>query len=400
MALNPVERRLVDLRDHWESFRADTSKRLLVWQVPDNAVRMLQCFFEAQKHEAAYTTGDLFIAFDTPFEHSIQYSRALKETLAGRYEASREELEQEGITPEWRFDPGYFPNSSKGFVASLSAFGSKHHRFIGHLVAVLMPSEIAGGGAGFVSWLSRALDAGIPERLRFAVIDSIETPRLEALADARSELVYFDAPKIDSLVIAQETFAQEGALGAAAVFRNFLMGLVTLIEKGSADQVKTKAADALAFARKEQWADQEVVVAILLAGALLKEKRFDEAIGAYQSARQSALHAAASGHPAGQQLVLQTLFGEAGTHLAAEHVAQAAACYDTAAVVAQRSDSPILAIEAFRMAAFCNARMDQPDAALEGGLHALRLGEELKPRRAGNDDAADRGARFASPCRY
>jgi hypothetical protein len=99
--------------------------------------------------------------------------------------------------------------------------------------------------------------------------------------------VYADAPKIDSLVIAQETFAQEGALGAAAVFRNFLMGLVILIEKGSADQVKTKAADALAFARKEQWVDQEVVVAILLAGALLKEKRFDEAIGAYQSVRGS-----------------------------------------------------------------------------------------------------------------
>jgi hypothetical protein len=242
-----------------------------------------------------------------------------------------------------------------------------------------MPSDIAGGGGGFVSWLSRALDAGIPEQLRFVVIDSIETPRLGALADTRSELVYVDAPKIDSLVIAQETFAQEGALGAAAVFRNFLMGLVILIEKGSADQVKTKAADALAFARKEQWADQEVVVAILLAGALLKEKRFDEAIGAYQSARQSALHATASGHPAGQQLVLQTLFGEAGTHLAAEHVAQAAACYDTAAVVAQRSDSPILAIEAFRMAAFCNARMDRLDGALERGLHTLRLGAELKP---------------------
>jgi hypothetical protein len=157
------------------------------------------------------------------------------------------------------------------------------------------------------------------------------------------------------------------------------MGLVTLIEKGSADQVKTKAADALAFARKEQWADQEVVVAILMAGALLKEKRFDEAIRAYRSARQSALRAAASGHPAGQQLVLQTLFGEAGTHLAAGHVMQAAECYDTAAVVAQRTRSPILAIEAFRMAASCNARMDRLDAALERGADALRLGAELKP---------------------
>ena len=65
--------------------------------------------------------------------------------------------------------------------------------------------------------------------------------------------------------------------------------MVTLIEKGSADQVKAKAQDALAFARTQQWADQEVAVTMLLAGAFLKEKRFDEAIQAYRSARQAAL---------------------------------------------------------------------------------------------------------------
>ena len=61
MSLNPVERRLLQLREHWEAFCADRSKRLLVWQVPDNAVRMTQCFFEAQKHESAYSAAALFI---------------------------------------------------------------------------------------------------------------------------------------------------------------------------------------------------------------------------------------------------------------------------------------------------------------------------------------------------
>src|SRR5262245_59578200 len=48
--------------------------------------------------------------------------------------------------------------------------------------------------------------------------------------------------------------------------------------KAPADQVKAKAADAVAFARKQGWADQEVVIAVLVSGALLKERRFEEAL--------------------------------------------------------------------------------------------------------------------------
>jgi hypothetical protein len=157
------------------------------------------------------------------------------------------------------------------------------------------------------------------------------------------------------------------------------MGLVTLVDKGSVEQVKAKAADALAFARKEGWADQEVVVATLVAGALLKENRFDEAVAAYRESRQAALKAAATGHPAGQKMVLQTWFGEAGAQLAARRTAEAAQCYDEAASVAQQSASAILAIEAFRMGAFCHARMSQLDGALERGSRALSIGERMKP---------------------
>ena len=129
------------------------------------------------------------------------------------------------------------------------------------------------------------------------------------------------------------------------------MGLVTLVEKGTADQVIAKSADALAFARRQKWADQEVVVKMLVGGALLKEQRFEEAIKNYHDARQAATQATAAGHPAGKQLILQTWFGEAGAHFAADRAAQAADCYDEAAVIAQGIPNLILAIEAFRMSA-------------------------------------------------
>lgn len=378
MALNPVEQRLVELRDHWEEFRSDPVKRILVWQVLDNAVRMLQCFFEAQKHESEYSTDDLFIVFNAPFENSIQYSRILKEELAGQYEASRADLQQEGVAADWKFDPSDFADSAGGFIQSLRSFGSKHHKIINHLVAVLMPQGVANNDA-YISWISRALRAGLPERLRLAVIDSSEHPRLNKLIETNRDLVHLDTPKIDALTVAQETFAQETTSGPGGVFRNHLMSLVTLVEKGSINQVKAKAADAFAFARKQKWADQEVVIRMLFAGALLKEKRFEEAVKVYQGARRSASQAVKSNHPAAQQLILQTWFGEAGAHFAAGDLYHATDSYAQAAAVAGQIPNPILEIEAYRMSAFCHGRSGQRDAALERGAKVFECARRLKP---------------------
>ena len=378
MALNPVERCLVDLAGRWQVFRDDTSKRLLIWQVADNAFRLLQCFFEVQKHDTEYSTADLFIVFDAPFDNSIQYARSLKEALAGQYDASREDLIQQGVEPAWQYAPESFPDTATGFVRSVLSMLTAHRTTLNGLAIVLMPQHVADDEA-FVAWLRRALDSGMPDQLRIVVPESTESPRLSALIAARHLQVAIDAPPIDGLATAQQTFAQEATVGPAGVFRNHLIGLAALAEKGSADQVNTKAQDAIAFARQQQWPDQEAVVLMLVAGAFLKEKRFGEATQSYRNARQAATQADAGGHPAAQQLILQTWFGEAGAYLAAGDDLQAADCYDEAGRVAQQISNAILAIEAFRMGAFCYARLDDRDAALERSDIALILGGRLEP---------------------
>ena len=378
MELNPVEKRLVDLAQRWEVFRLNQSKRLLIWQASDSSLRFYQCFFEVQKHETDYTVGDLFIVFDAPFENSVQYSRTLKESLVGQYQASRDDLDKEGIAQDWSFDPDTAPDSAAGFIKSLKSFGSKFHKSIGHLVAVFMPSEVVDNDA-FSAWLTRLLSTNIPERLRLVVLESEEVPRLSAFIDAKNNQILVDAPKIDALTTAQETFAQENTVGPAGVFRNYLMGLMTLVEKGSADQVLVKAKDAVRFARQNKWTDQEFVVSMLLAGSLLKEKRFDEAIAQYSRSRKTAEQTVKEDHPAGQKLVLQSWFGEAGTHFAANDLEKAVVCYAQAAVLAEQIPDLILGIEAYRMAAYCSGKAEHVEHALEYGSKALALGERLKP---------------------
>src|SRR5262249_29105601 len=140
MPLNAVERRLLDLRHDWERFTADPTPRLLVWTVPDAAMRLVRGFLEAQKHEGEYVTQDLFIVFDTPFGNSIPYSRALKEQLAEQPAASADGLEREGLDPSWPVAMASFPDSAYGFMRAVRSMGGTYHKAIGHLVAVLAPA--------------------------------------------------------------------------------------------------------------------------------------------------------------------------------------------------------------------------------------------------------------------
>jgi tetratricopeptide (TPR) repeat protein len=378
MSLNAVERRLAYLCGEWLGFRDNGQARMLVWQVPDNAFRLVECFVEAQKQESAYGSGDLFIVFKSPFEHAIQYSRALKEALRGQYDASKADLAAEGLPTDWAFDPSATASTPARFFEAVRSFGSKYQQSLGHVGIVLMPSDV-GDEQGFVNWLSQALNCNLPERIRLLLVDSIAHPHLPSLSASDDPRIVVSRPQVDGLTLAQETFAQEPVKGPAGVFRNLLMGAVTLAEKGSADQVRAKAKDALDFARRQHWPDQEVVLWLLVAGALLKESRHEESVQVYQGARRVATRVAEENHPAGNKLLLQTWFGEAGAHLAKGDAEAAAGCYDAAAVVAQHDKNVILAIEAYRMAGFSRARLGDIDGALERGRCAFALGDQLRP---------------------
>lgn len=378
MVLNPVERRLVYICNDWLAFRGEPGPRLLVWEAPGNAQRLVRAFLESQKHETAYSSGDLFIVFDAPFANSIQYSRELKRALAGQYEASRDDLRARGEAADWAFDPDALPDSPEGFVAGLRSFGSKYAERIGNLAAVLLPTTI-GNEEAFAGWVQRVLETSLPARLRVVLLDASDARELAALDAIADPRIRRRPLQLDGFDVAQETFAQEPTQGPAGVFRNQLTGLVALVEKGSAEQVKAKALDALAFVQQHKWKDQEVVVRLLVAGALLKESRHAEAVAVYQAARQAAAQALAAAHPAGHKLVLQTWFGQAAAHLAAGQIPEAAACYHDAAAVAQADHNLILTIEAQRMEAFCRARGGDHAGALACGQQTLASGARLKP---------------------
>ena len=261
-------------------------------------------------------------------------------------------------------------------MSALRGLGSRYHRNFGHLCAVLLPGTVT-QPAAYVQWVSELMLPQLPERLRMLVVDNADDPQLGALDDLPGVVV--QSPAIDTFAMAQETFAQEPTTGPAGVYRNLMVGTLALMEKGTAEAVRAKAADALAFARKHGWHDQEVALRIAVAGALLKENRHDEALRVYENAQRSAQKTVDAGHPAGLKLLLQTSFGQGGVHIAAGRPEAAVACYEQAALIAAKDQNLILQIEAHRMTGWCHARAGQTAPAIAAGDLACRAAQRLKP---------------------
>jgi hypothetical protein len=381
MELNAVERRLVDVQHHWQEFLTDENKRLLLWQIPDGANRLMEAFFEAQQHDGVqdkpYGCAETFVVFDTPFDNSVSYSRALKQALAGQYEASQEALEEAGRAADWPFSAESLPDSAAGFVEGLNSLARHHRDVLGRLVAVMLPISVTAEPA-WVDWLDRALDADLDEGVRLVLLDSQEHPRCTPLAESDRPQLRVEPLHIDAIELAAETFAQEAAVGAPGVFRNLLTGLLGLVEKGTPEQVMVKANDAIEFARKQAWPDQEVVVRMMAAGAMLKARRFDEAVTHFRHARTCAEKVTASGHPAGRDLELQGWFGEASAHYAAKDLPAAIRCYQEAEPVAEAIPKPVLWIECLRMAAFCQRQNSDDKGAAASCERALQVGERMQ----------------------
>jgi tetratricopeptide (TPR) repeat protein len=421
MAKNPVEKRIELLRDLWMEHTEDPQISLVVWRIPDNADRMLQAFFEIQKHPGDWNTEDLFIRFDAPFETSFGYSRALRDTLAGGYLEQRKEQDragQERAGPEWPFRHLPQTDTAAGFMAVLNSF-AQHHQVqdlstppieedtaqarlqFRSTAALLDPSSVT-NLATWESWIDAALAAPMSPAVRLVLVDTINGKRWDALAARHSAATTVIEAPIDMFDIARETAAQTGAggsggagdgagggsggvaggessAGAAVAYRQLLTDVVALLDKGSAAQTSARADKALQIAQHQQWHDQQATVHLAVAGAYIKEQDLPNALARYRNARECGQQAVQARHPVGQDLVLQAWFGEAGAWLLAGQHAQAAQAYCSAAEQARNIPNPLHEIEAYRMAAYCHAKGGSKDLAIEHGRQALVAGQQVAP---------------------
>jgi hypothetical protein len=153
--------------------------------------------------------------------------------------------------------------------------------------------------------------------------------------------------------------------------------IMSLMTRGSAEQVAARADKGLKIVQREQWLDQEVVLRMMMAGAWVKDADFEHAVVSYREARDCAIRAEEQKMPGAAQLVMQTWFGEGGAWLAAGEMKEAARAYKAGAEQARCVPDPMFVVEGLRMTGFCLARARQADAAEEHYILAIREAAEI-----------------------
>lgn len=375
---NPVEKAIDTLLERWLDTSADPAMRLAVWRVPGNALSLVSAFIEAQQQPETADTPDLFVQFSTSFETSYRYSRALKDELLDGYLRSRDTLTELALKVDWNgpFEP--HPDTATGFLGLLDSFTRHHGEHLRYSVAVLWPEQV-GSTTALEQWLTQALAAPVPERVRLVLVDSMARPTWQGLIDkhpAQTRLI--EAP-LDMFDIARATAAQAGAGGppGTTAYRQLLTDVMSLLDKRSAAQTAHRADRALAIAERQSWPDQQVVLHLAVAGAHLKEKHYGEAVLRYRRARECALVALVQQHPAANDLLMQGWFGEAGALLAAKQPEHAAQAYAEAAQVAASIPNPLFVIEGRRMAGHSLAQAHQREQALQQHLQGVAAAREM-----------------------
>jgi hypothetical protein len=379
---NAIERRLDRLAEQWQAFAADPALRLLRWRAVADDLRMIDLFVDVQGEELG-TTPDVFVRLSPAFGDPSGYASDLVSAFLDQYDAARHDLETQGIAAGWQLPEAVVDETDLAFlVRAATYFQAYYADRMQCLVLVLAPGAVADDRA-FAAWLIDLLQQGLPPTLRLMVPDPADAPRLDGVDEMAPGLAVTIDTDLDMPGALEELARSEGAEGPAKLFRVNLASIANAAARGNLTAAERAAGRALDVARKEDWADQALVVHMALAAVYLSAGRAEDAVGSYRKASIAAEAVAAKGHPAAAKLRLTAAMGEGAALVAAACWREAAAAYERAAPLAETAGDPLMLLEAWRMAGWSHEQAGADRDAWRCGQQALAAGESLSADQRG-----------------
>ncbi|MBK5145488.1 hypothetical protein I2494_17530 [Budviciaceae bacterium BWR-B9] len=343
---NPVERKIAEIEQRWLEASSNADARLFIWRVPQESDRLIHGFFALQQQpDNEYSTQDLFINFQEPYEIAYQYCHAIEQAFIERYESTDIEGEKwaySSLAPCYRFTE---------LNALLESFIAHHGQFFRYLTIVLMPGQISQINA-FTTWLGECLATPVADRIRFVVTDTTEEQVWQPLIDDHLKLTHLIEINIDEMELMRQILNESPTTDGVDMlrFRQLMVDTFIGLSNGNTSQLGVRAQKAIDIAAKNNWFDQQVVMYSMLAGVYLKNADIPDAVKNYRLAQQAATNIPLEP----QQLLLQTqsLFGEAGAWFMGKEYLHASEAYYSAALLAQKLPQPLWVIEGYRVSGF------------------------------------------------
>ena len=374
---NAIAQRLDRLSDQWNEFASNEEARILRWLIREDELRMIETFVQFEQDARAGEIPDLFLRFNEPFEDVNTYGAVLRESLIEQYELAKEELEDSGM------DSGWNPPSAEGrhsLIAFLEACVSLQEHYadsMEKLAVVLTPDRVA-SDYEFQRWLW-ALPQQLPTTVRFAILDMIDAPAFDALAQANPERVVSVPAELDMPAAIEDLARTGGTAGPDGQFRVQFAAVAQALAKGDLDGARSSANGALAITREHNWPHLGAAVHMALAGGYLSAGKYNEAVILYRAADSVGAEVEESGEAVGSKLRLQAGFGMAAAYFAAHDAAGAASVYQALVPQAEKAGDAVMLLECWRMAGHCYELAGDPGNAWDSGLRALDAAETLTP---------------------
>jgi hypothetical protein len=375
---NPVDRRLMTAHEDWLSFATDRRARLLYWHVDEADLELVRAYFQSQQDRSSAV-----LRLASPFDSAAQYGNALAKEIVAFYDARRAGSTAMGVTADWTPPQRRSGQSSSRYLLMLTDSLIEHHpEVFPGLVLILEPTAVS-DTRGFETWLNTLLPdmesvGPTPGRMRLVQFGTVSDP-LKWLRARQPDRVRVVHGHYSMRAVPRELVAQSGERGPSGQFRRLFVELSETLVHDDPKRLESLRGAALEVAQQQRWFDQSAVVHLLAAAAYLKWQSHDLALIAYRQATQSGFSAQTAGHAAGNKLIVNGLFGEAGVHLTCRRYLDAARCYGEASSYAEADRDGILAVEARRMQAWCLEMDGRHEPALDAALMALDAGQWVEP---------------------
>ena len=432
-AENAVTRRLDQLQEFWDSFKANPDARICRWVVGGEEQSLIDAFFQVNADESS-DTPDVFLRFDAPFGDVATYGRMLSAELHGQVEGSRAALADEGIEIGWQsVHQEEADNLAVGFLRNFFHFAlSLDVEEDAVVVAFLSPKPL-GNSAGWAQWLSHAAMLDLPPQIRLMVCDEAGREFLAGLDHREPVKVVSLRPPLDYKAVVRELMSEFGDQDDnCTYFRKAFFELTQRVGERDAGAIRHAAAHALRLARLIGFPHLEVSVLLTAGNGFAVAGQLETALKTLEEARSrakaaerapffrdlpkdSALTPELPGGNIFAQLAVQALFFKAAALVGHGDFERALENYRSAATDIGRMVQKVAAdrqygfadgaipffhlTEAHRMSGYCLEQLRRPQEALAAYECALDVGESMDAEARGGTMLAFSGGAMLNICR-
>jgi tetratricopeptide (TPR) repeat protein len=387
---NPIQQRMELLVEKWEAAAAKAGVSIIRMHALENEKDMVDAF-------SAYLLGvdtsnhDIPVIFESIYHNDHQYTQSvldeLKELISIWNNANKDSLaiHTEPINWEPDYSLSKHDNPAYPFIENMNRLAG----YLGlgknvYLVAILKVSFV--DPDQFSRWIEFALKAGITDKFKILVDDTIENPFYDRIARKYPVAITTLRPELDMDNAMQQVAAMGNPNDAGVQYRKSFIALTQAIGKREEALAQKHGATCIEIAmnnleKSPYWIGQVIAVNAALANDQVGYKNFKKAImyateGVQAAERSRALIK--------DEFVYRKFMGQAvmlrgSLYTASKNMSMAVEDFTVAAASYVATNDIILAMEAYRMMGFCHKASGNTDAACKALAEAVKASTQVPP---------------------